>query len=175
MLLAVCVDGAHDGWSKLSSIADVAALLTAHPDADWAGLLDDAARFGHRRSVLVGIGVACLLLGFELQEGLRAAADRDAAAGRLAAAVVARIVLMDGAPLSAAGQSAFGWRTRERLRDRWRYATRLLLVPNTVELNAIALPAGLRWGYSAMRPARLAWDVLASGEARRWGLGLRRR
>jgi hypothetical protein len=61
-------------WAKLSSIADVGALVAAWPGADWQGLLADAARFGQKRSLLVGVAVANLLLASPMPEVFRDAA-----------------------------------------------------------------------------------------------------
>jgi hypothetical protein len=166
MLLAVCVDGANEMWPKLSSVADAAALLFRFPDADWPGLLKGAARFGHRRSVLVGAQLANLLLDCPLPGPVRDAAGRDSATRRLAELAAAQLA-GGGAPCAGVVRpSGFAFQTRDRWRDRIRFVRRLLFVPGAADLHQIALPIHLYPLYSCMRPFRLAWDAYG-GRTRR--------
>ena len=158
MLLAVCADGANEMWGKLSAVADVATLLTAFPGADWPGLLRDAGRFGLRRSLLLGAWLAEMLLACPRPEPFRTAHE-EPAAQRLAAAAARRILAEKAPKISLIRQTLFTLLTRDRFRDRGRFLRRLLFVPGAVELNQIALPAGLYPLYSCLRPFRLAWDA----------------
>jgi hypothetical protein len=167
MLLAVCLDGANEMWCKLSSIADVAALLTTYPDGDWHGLFKDAASLGQQRSLLVGVEIATALLGCPLPTAFRKESHQDPLACRLAGRVIAGIRKDPACRISTLRQCQFSYRTRERWRDRWRYVTRLLFVPNAIELNMLALPSALLILHSLIRPPRLAWDALRPGKRRR--------
>ncbi len=160
MLLAVCLDGANEMWMKLSAVADTGHLISAFPDADWGGLLRDAARFGHRRSVLVGAQVAEILLGPFLPAAFREAAD--AASWRLAEQAAARLVHQAPRHTAIARQMWFAWRTRDRWRDRARLAARLLFVPGPYEWNAMPSPFLLPL-HAFVRPLRLAWNVTVRG------------
>ena len=158
MLLAVCADGTNEMWGKVSSVADVAALLTAFPGADWSGLLRAAGRFGLRRSLQIGTWLAEILLACPRPEAFRAA-RRDPVAQRLAQAAARRIRAEESLHTGMIRQTLFSWRSRDRLRDRGRFLARLLFVPGAVELSQIALPE--RWYplYSCLRPFRLAGDA----------------
>ena len=163
MLLAVCLDGANEMWVKLSAVADVGALLARHADVDWARFLDEAKRLGQRRSLLVGAGLAEDLLDAPLPAAFRTGLADDPAARRLAAEVAAR--LRSEAPRQdiVFRQTVFALRTRERLRDRWRFARRLLFVPGAYEFTRWDWPRAL-WPLVALaRPFRLAWTVAVRG------------
>lgn len=160
MLLAVCLDGANEMWFKLSSVADVAALLVKYADLDWRGFLGAAARLGQRRSLLVGAGVAEELLGGDIPPAFREADRADPVARRLARQAAERLRALAPRHAFIARQSGFALQTRERLRDRVRFVSRLLFVPGAFELDAWPLPGWLYPLHSLVRPFRLAWDVL---------------
>ncbi len=163
MLLAVCIDGANEMWFKLSSVADVGALLAEYADLDWRGFLEEAARAGQKRSLLVGACVAQELLRCDLPPAFREGERRDPAARRLAQQAANRLRVSAPRHSFIARQSGFALQTRERMRDRWRFLSRLSFVPGAFELAAIPLPGILYPLHSLLRPFRLAWDVLARG------------
>ncbi len=168
MLLATCMDGANEMWFKLSAVADVAALLAAHADRDWHGFLAEAARWGQRRSLLVGAGVAEELLGCDLPSAFREGDRRDPAARRLARQAAERLRALAPRHAIVGRQTWFALQTRERARDRLRFGQRLLFVPGAFELAALPLPGVLYPVHSLLRPFRLAWDVLVrKGRQRR--------
>lgn len=160
MLLAVCVDGANESWPKLSAVADVAALLANHSDADWAGLMAEAKRLGQLRSLLVGVALADILLACPVPTVLAEAMGGDAMARRLALAA-ARPLAAGRLPREGGVQAArFAWKTRDGWRDRLRFLRRLLVVPGAADLDWVALPSALYPLYAWLRPGRLAWDAL---------------
>ena len=162
MLLAVCLDGANEMWFKLSAVADVGALLAQCADLDWARLLDEAQRQGQRRSLLVGACLAEELLDADLPAAFRAAAADDPTARRLARSVAARLRTEAPRQDIVLRQTVFALRTRERLRDRWRFIRRLLCVPGAYEFTRWPWPR-LQPFYALVRPLRLAWTVAVRG------------
>ncbi len=166
MLLAVCIDGVQDMWSKFSAIADVGHLLSAWPDADWSGLLDAAKAVGQRRTLLVGVRVAAHLLACHVPAPLQKAAGQDATVERLVEQVVSRIRAGSAGHPGLGTSAVFTFRTRERNRDRWRFASRLLFVPSLVEISTVRLPAALFPLYALTRPFRLAWNLLVGRRKR---------
>ena len=160
MLLAVCMDGANEMWFKLSSVADVAALLAQFAGRDWAGFLGEAARLGQRRSMLVGAGLAEELLGSDLPSAFREGDRQDPASRRLARQAADRLRALAPRHSFVARQTWFALQTRERWRDRFRFVARLLFVPGAFELDAWPLPGVLYPLHALVRPVRLAWDML---------------
>lgn len=160
MLLAVCVDGANESWPKLSAVADVAALLANHPNADWTGLVAEAKRLGQWRSLLVGVALADILLSGPMPSVFAEAIDRDATAQRLALAA-ARPLAAGRLPRDEGVQAArFAWKTRDDWRGRLRLLRRLLFIPGAADLDWVALPSALYPLYAGLRPYRLAWDAV---------------
>lgn len=164
MMMLVCMHGAEDMWNKLSEVADVKALLERRADADWAGLLETAAEWGQRRSVLVGMGVAQKLLSADIPAELSEALLRDPAAVALADEVAQGIV--SGRSLNAGLLRAkrFEYATRDRAVDRLRWVIRQVFVPGAVEFNSIAFPQWLSFMYYILRPIRLMGKMLGRGE-----------
>ena len=160
MLLAVCMDGANEMWFKLSSVADVAALLAQFADRDWAGFLGEAARLGQRRSMLVGAGLAEELLGSDLPSAFREGDRLDPVARRLARQAAERLRALAPRHSFVARQAWFALQTRERWRDRFRFVSRLLFVPGAFDLAAWPLPGVLYPLHALVRPVRLTWDLL---------------
>lgn len=166
MMLAVCVDGANEMWPKLSAVADVAALFAARPGADWTGLLESAAEWGQGRSLLVGAGLAESLLDCRLPAAFRSGLERDPAACHLADAAAKRIRSEVSLQTGIVRQSLFAFQTRERFRDRCRFAVRLLFVPGAMDLKVFSLPDAWYPLYSCLRPIRLA-RTACCGRSRR--------
>lgn len=158
MLLAVCMDGANEMWVKLSAVADAGALLAKHPGLDWGRFLGAAAGLGQRRSLLVGACLAEELLGCGMPSAFREGEQRDPAARRLAREAAARLRTLAPRHSIVFRQSGFAFRTRDRARDRVRFLGRLLFVPGAYEFGTRpGMPYVL---HAAMRPFRLAWDVV---------------
>lgn len=155
MMMVVCMHGAHDMWNKLFTVADVAALLQAHPAADWAGLLATAAAWGQKRAVLVGMETARRLLGVRLPDAIAHAIEADAASVTLADAAVRLILSGNSLNVSLWRQKRFEFRSRDNLGARFRWLLRLAFVPGSSEFNLIAVPPRLAFIYYLLRPFRL--------------------
>ena len=162
MLLTVCIDGVQDMWTKLAAVADVAHLLTAFPLADWDRLMEDAAAMGQKRTLLVGVSVANRLLDCPLPKAFRDAVHADAEAVRLSELAANQMRAGAAGTLRLDRTFLFVFRTRERVRDQWRFVWRSLFVPGLAELDQIPLPPALYALYALTRPFRLAWDMLFS-------------
>lgn len=65
-LVLNCIHGAKHFWERLMWVADVAAVLTAHPEIDWNKARSVAADVGADRMLRVGILLGALLLGMKL-------------------------------------------------------------------------------------------------------------
>ena len=156
--------GAKEQWHKLKWVADIAALLTAHPTLDLAAVRAVAATCGCRRIVDLA-----LTLSHRLFAVPDAAPDADATTMRLADGVIARLERTAEAPEGPYVVTRFHWRLRERWRDRWRYAVRTLFTPRVAQYRRLPLPPALRWVHV---PLKLPWDHLVTPAI---GLGRRLR
>jgi len=71
LLLILCVYIARDCWDgqiRLLEIADLAELLRTHPEIDWERTVKEAKKTGTQRILLLGLFLACELLGAKLPE-----------------------------------------------------------------------------------------------------------
>jgi putative nucleotidyltransferase-like protein len=124
LLVTLCVHGSKHRWERLQWIADVAELVRAHPELDWARVLDLGERSGTRRMVGTGLTLARDLLETALPEPVARRVDADRVAGRLAHAVARQLFEGGDRPLRGVERvrfHLFHLRTRERVRDRLRY------------------------------------------------------
>ena len=70
-LLFLCVHGARHLWSNLKWICDVAEWIRVSPGLDWRLALCQAGAVGNERTVLLGAGLAQLLLDAQLPAEVR--------------------------------------------------------------------------------------------------------
>ncbi len=156
-LLIACLHGGKEQWSRLSWIADVAALMQAHA-LDWAAMLERAGASGLRRMVLLGARLAERLLDAALPEPLPAAIIADRVVDRLADRVQGGLFAGSSAAPSVFQFTGFRWSMRERWSDRFRYLSRTLLTARVTHFRSVDLPDGLAFLYPAVR---LGHDFLA--------------
>ena len=117
LLLILCVHGAKHHWSWLGWICDVAAVLQAVPQLDWARCMAQASQLGGRRILALGVRLAHDLLGTGLPTEISRWIQAEAAVPWLAAQVWARLFAA-ARPPHAWDHPAFYLGLRERLRDR---------------------------------------------------------
>lgn len=131
----LCLHGAKHAWSRLAWIADLAWFTFSYPAFDWDALLDDAARRGTRRIVLVGLALGRGLYGSLLAPRVTRLIEDDARVLPMAQWMCRR--LLGGVQDLPTGPELVRlvWRTRERRRDRARdlYHHLVALRPDNLE------------------------------------------
>ena len=153
LLLSLAVHGAKEHWARLKWLCDLAELLRQRPNLDWVQLLDRARRQGCLRMLLLGLDLAASVLGARLPPDL----PSDSVSAGLATDLRARLFEPGFEPPSIFLLCRFGWRLRERTRDRMRYALRTAATPRVQHFSIIRLPA---WLFFAYVPIKLAHDYL---------------
>lgn len=155
LLLALAVHGTKHLWERLAWVCDVAALVNSHAEFDWP-YVQRCARAAHvERMLSLVLRLARGLAGAELPAGLFNDSDGETLS-RLAAEVTA--VMFSGTeyvPIGFVRNVRFNLRARSGLRERLDYL-RFILTPTDGDLAAVALPAGMSFGYYLLRPLRLA-------------------
>ena len=149
-LLSAAMHGGKEQWSRLVWVADVAALLHAHPTLDWDGVFERAREAGCMRMTLLAAELARDLLGARLPDHVQSAIRQDRQVGRLVERVRADLFTRTAAP-SVFKLTGFRWHLRERASDRWRYAARTLFLARIPLFRNIDLPDGLSFLYPAVR------------------------
>ncbi|MBS0643740.1 MAG: nucleotidyltransferase family protein, partial [Proteobacteria bacterium] len=150
-LLAACLHGFKDEWSRLISVADVAGLLTCHPHLDADTVLSHAASVGLRRILLVGVALARDLLEAPCPAVLAKAIDADRRLPTLVAEAIARLHQPDAVQSSVFTLSSIRRRMRERRADRFRYVVRTVLAARVPHYGVIDLPDALLPLYPVVR------------------------
>jgi len=149
-LLAAATHGGKEQWSRLAWVADIAALLRAHPTIDWHAVLDRAKRTGCLRMALLAAELARALFDADLPDHVCAAIARDGKLPELAEHVRARLSTRPG-PASVFTLTMFRWNLREHFTDRLRYAWRTLLAARVPHFRNLDLPDWLSFLYPAVR------------------------
>jgi Uncharacterised nucleotidyltransferase len=65
-LVLNCIHGGKHFWERLMWVSDIAAVVTRHPEIDWAKAQRAAADVGAERMLLVGLHLGQMLLGVTL-------------------------------------------------------------------------------------------------------------
>jgi hypothetical protein len=117
LLLILCVHGAKHHWSRLGWICDVAAVLRATPQLDWARCIAQASQLGGRRMLALGVRLAHDLLGAGLSTEVGRWIQAEAVVPWLAAQVWAGLFVA-ACPPEAWDHPAFYLGLRERVQDR---------------------------------------------------------
>ena len=159
LLLVLCVHGAKHGWSRLMWIADIAVIVTNHPDLDWADLFSEARRTGIERMLTVGLRLANDVVGCELPPRVRTLTGHRTTVA-LAKDLRARLFETAADGHDAFQRSWFHVKIRERLRDKVRFTLYTVIVPSGTDRLLVPLPLSLTIVYYLLRPVRLAWKYL---------------
>jgi hypothetical protein len=139
-LLVAALHGTKEYWAKLILLTDIAAMFRAWPRLDVVLVLDRARQGRCERMLLVAVRLVQRLLGVSPPAPLAERADADPVAARLAVAIERRLRGPQAEPPSVFDLTGFGWKVRDRLPDRLRYAARTLLTARTPHFRALALP-----------------------------------
>ena len=153
-LIAICVHGAKDFWSRLLWIADVSELVQAHPQLDWDAVISRAESLKAQRMLNLGLLLASELLDTRFPESVAVRAHNDCGASALAFELKENLLATE--PLS------FGVARRFDIRRRsvpglsgWRYAGGLTMLPSDEDWRELRLPRSLAPLYVLLRPLRL--------------------
>jgi len=131
-LLVLSVHGFKHLWGSLKWVCDVANLLSAPEELDWAYIVREADRIGAMRVVLVAVSLANQLCQSSVPDPIRLRLGRDQAA-----ASIAREVVRSYSPSSSMSRMKarlLMLRAYSGLRHRSTYVARSLLDPTTEEL-----------------------------------------
>jgi hypothetical protein len=153
-LLLLSVHGSKHFWERLGWIADIAALSRASRPPDWAIVMERARKWGIRRMVLLGAGLAERLFQTPLPNGVADYLRSDSTARRLIDGICRRISAAEQVQLGVFSRFMFRVRMRGPLAQGLPYAVRLALMPTEFDKGRHA--RYLEPVYALVRPLRLA-------------------
>jgi Uncharacterised nucleotidyltransferase len=156
LLLMLCVHAAKDCWGKLEWVASIAE-LARRPGFDWETLYARAGRAGAARAVSLGLHLAHAWLDAPLPESVLSLVGRDRRVRELAGEVAGWLLGARPRPLELPRMVPFHLRTKERWRDKIRYALLFSTTPMPFDwdLIPVRLPGPLAFVYYFLRPFRL--------------------
>ena len=154
LMLALCIHGSKHLWERLAWICDIAGLVRANPDLNWAELSQRARATGSERMLFLGLRLASELLQAQLPSEIETALNHDASIETLAKEVVGDLFTPSPQPSGITGYFLFQMKARRRLRDKISYL-RFTFTPNEEDLVRLKLPASLNFIYYLVRPVRL--------------------
>jgi hypothetical protein len=154
-LVAICIHGSKDLWSRISWVADVSELIRSHPQLDWTNVLRRAESLEAQRMLHLGLILAVNLLAASLPEEIVRRLRRDTPAQAVARGLAE--CLVSATPLSMSATKRFHFRRRmvPGFVSGWRYAGRLSLTPADEDWRALRLPRPFAPFYPLLRPLRL--------------------
>jgi hypothetical protein len=155
-LLMLCVHGAKHLWCKLGWICDVAGPLASAAPPDFRRAFELAGQCGVTRLLHLGLLVAERLTGAPMPQDVSARIDADLMAGSLARQAIAVIAKTRVNPDVDPRRYFFYFKSKERRRDQFLFAGRLMATLAAGEWNPSTLPDVLSPLYYLFRPLHMA-------------------
>jgi hypothetical protein len=159
-LVALCLGGTSELWSRLKFAVDVAELLQAPGAHDWTALLDRARCDGTLRVVLLGVSLGCDHAGAALPAEVEAALEAEPTVASLRRRAWRRLFGRGDGPPVYLERNRFWLAARDRPHDRVASLWLRLWTPTENDWRFVPLPDRLYPLYYAVRPVRLAWHAL---------------
>ncbi len=165
LFLYVCVHGSKHHWERLEWLCCVTELAAANPSVDWMTISERARRYGIERVLNMALLLAQDLLDMPLPEQLKARAQADVAARRLAEEAAAELI-SEGSRTGREHMNRGDWYLNLlRMRERWSDRLRILAyssvrLPHPDSREFVNLPAKLDFLYYVLRPVRLVGSTL---------------
>jgi len=129
--------------------------LVSCANLDWQWLGERAATLGIQRIVGINLYLAKELLNAEIPAAIKGIFAEDPEIRVLGEQVARNILSNQGLDPESVAYFRFILRTRERLRDRMRFISRLVFTPSRSEWSMIRVPAPLFPLYYMVRLFRL--------------------
>ena len=155
LLATLCEHGGKHVWERLTWVCDIAELLQAGIEFDWAAISAEARRSDSQRMVALGLRLAENLLGVPVPEPMREQAHGDPVVGALVAHVQATLFRDRRRRPGFLEQARFHVRLRRRWRHRVRYGWMAATTLTVADWDR-RLPPGLSFLYYPIRLLRLA-------------------
>jgi hypothetical protein len=154
LIFSLCVHGSRHLWERLLWICDIGWIIARH-DLQWSTLLDRARRTQSERMFLLGLYLSAKLLDVRFPDVIKREFEDDAKLEILAGDVVKGLFNRDEhIPASRAEIFRYNWKIRKAWSARARYL-RHALKPTDRDVDMVALPSALSFGYYVTRPIRM--------------------
>ena len=158
LIMILSVHGAKHMWQRLQWICDIAEVVRAHPQIDWARLMGRAGELGCQRMVCLGLLLASDLLDAPVPTGIAQRLYASSEVASLATKVSKGLFGPPCARLGALERFRFHLAARERAGDRVRCLVFFLhsaITPTYGDWELLPLPSRLFFLYYFLRPFRV--------------------
>jgi hypothetical protein len=159
MMLVLCVHSTKHGWMNLSNLCDIAGMVRANRDVDWAEVLDKAGPIGAQRMVMLAFNLARELLGVEFPAPIPRMAQDDRRVIALTRRVIDQMFPQTFLRRADVVHLSEPWMVPllsiERSGQRVRYCFDRALAPTNEESRFLPLPRFLLPLHYLTRPVRL--------------------
>lgn len=158
LIMILSVHGAKHMWQRLQWICDIAEVVRAHPQIDWARLMGRAGELGCQRMVCLGLLLATDLLDAPVPTGI---AQRLYTTSQVASLATKVSKGLFGQPCTRLGPLEvfrFHLAVRERVQDKARCLVFFLhsaITPTYGDWELLPLPSCLFFVYYMLRPFRV--------------------
>jgi hypothetical protein len=159
LILYLCLHGGKHSWGRLSWLCDFQRALAAYPNANWDRVWALAVQSGAVRMVGIGLTLVDVLLNGAVLTKVAASGRRPDADVERVSAVIANRLRDSNVPVPGLDFSV-QLRSRDRRRDRIRYAWHILAEPHASDVSRLGLPRALHGMYFVLRPLRLTFKYL---------------
>ncbi len=160
LMLALCIHGAKECWSKLKWVSDVAQVLQRYPQLNWNDILQRARCIHAHRMVLLGMAMAKELLGAQIPEFVDVLIQSDRTLPMLMQQACTYMFGRQSNAIHRPSPTQFRIRVCDRPIDAVQYVVWRVLVPNVRDRQHVTLPRSLSWLYYFIRPLRLLAETL---------------
>ena len=154
LVLVLSAHGTKHLWYRLEWLVDFALALQKCGD-DGGKLLENSARKGMKRTLLISAALAANVLHVRLPKEFESALRADDSVGVLADDML-RSLVAGVVPADLLGENVLLLRARERWSDRAKIVSRLAITPGPEEWRWVDLPEWAEWFYRPIRLARAA-------------------
>jgi Uncharacterised nucleotidyltransferase len=154
LVFSLCVHGSRHLWERLLWICDIGWIFARH-HVNWSELLDRARWTQSQRMFLLGLYLSGKLLGVRFPELVNSEFENDPMLEVLATSILkAMFESAEHVPASRSQIFRYNWQIRKDWSARARYL-RYALSPTHRDVDTMALPRALSFGYYVTRPIRL--------------------
>ena len=164
-LLLLCIHGTKHHWNRIIWLADLVALLRAHPGIDFVLVEKFARKMGVWRMVLTSLCLINILFDIDLPAVIKDTLTKDKHAEKLASWLALRISAFN--TLTSWQYRKFYILTLDRMWGKARYLIDLTFSPTFNDWKVVELPHYLRPLYYVIRPFRMVGSWVNRQKVRR--------
>ncbi|NEQ50151.1 MAG: nucleotidyltransferase family protein [Leptolyngbya sp. SIO3F4] len=169
LLIYLCICGSKDGWTRLSWMCDVAALISHHAEINWSHVFEEAQRLDSTQMLLLGLTLAKETLNLALPDTAERYIQTHFTNMSLTTQLYQRLMRgFDYCSVDNEHRFNVDLQLIEDKKDQLRHRIRcaldwliLIIQPNPLDQAFLELPRQFYGIYYLIRPIRLVLKLVA--------------